>query len=287
MLLAGPLLLLLLQALRSTGRRLTFLNFCCLSATPFTSQDGDIDMLSSDHSRSAPELKLFAEGDFLRAWGGISSLQGAFAIGKHVILRSGERQERGISAYMGSQLSGRVLATFVNGNLVFEDGKTHSCGMSHVADCKGYSKFDHSKFDHSKFDHSKFDHSKKNEKESRKVAKSIARSKNQKESNLGSRLMKKVAVEKEKLLNSAPKKYLPIVASIEQYSEIETMSFEEAMGRLKAYEERLKSHDERSNGDGVGIAASFLKVEKVGEEVLVRGERRTWKKLRSSFKCEV
>ncbi|XP_071726508.1 allantoinase-like isoform X2 [Rutidosis leptorrhynchoides] len=37
--------------------------------------DGDIDMLSSDHSPSAPELKLFAEGDFLRAWGGISSLQ--------------------------------------------------------------------------------------------------------------------------------------------------------------------------------------------------------------------
>lgn len=32
-------------------------------------------MLSSDHSPSAPELKLFGEGDFLRAWGGISSLQ--------------------------------------------------------------------------------------------------------------------------------------------------------------------------------------------------------------------
>ncbi|XP_042395933.1 allantoinase-like [Zingiber officinale] len=34
-----------------------------------------IDMLSSDHSPSVPELKLFDEGDFLRAWGGISSLQ--------------------------------------------------------------------------------------------------------------------------------------------------------------------------------------------------------------------
>lgn len=32
-------------------------------------------MLSSDHSPSIPELKLFDEGDFLRAWGGISSLQ--------------------------------------------------------------------------------------------------------------------------------------------------------------------------------------------------------------------
>nr|GEY48232.1 zinc finger, CCHC-type [Tanacetum cinerariifolium] len=32
-----------------------------------------------------------------------------------------------------------------------------------------------------------------------------------------------------KLLNSIPKKFLPIVASIEQYSEIDKMSFEEAM----------------------------------------------------------
>ncbi|GAA0173270.1 hydrolase [Lithospermum erythrorhizon] len=37
--------------------------------------DGHIDMLSSDHSPSVPELKLFKEGDFLKAWGGISSLQ--------------------------------------------------------------------------------------------------------------------------------------------------------------------------------------------------------------------
>ncbi|KAL5672419.1 hypothetical protein ACJX0J_016725, partial [Zea mays] len=37
--------------------------------------DGHIDMLSSDHSPSTPDLKLMEEGDFLRAWGGISSLQ--------------------------------------------------------------------------------------------------------------------------------------------------------------------------------------------------------------------
>lgn len=45
-----------------------------------SSQDGDIDMLSSDHSPSAPELKLFDEGDFLRAWGGISSLQVQYSL---------------------------------------------------------------------------------------------------------------------------------------------------------------------------------------------------------------
>ncbi|KAI5590810.1 hypothetical protein BDE02_04G035500 [Populus trichocarpa] len=37
--------------------------------------EGDIDMLSSDHSPSVPDLKLFDEGNFLKAWGGISSLQ--------------------------------------------------------------------------------------------------------------------------------------------------------------------------------------------------------------------
>ena len=59
---------------------------------------------------------------------------------------------------------------------------------------------------------------------------------------LGSNLKDKVLVGK--LLNSVPKKFLPIVASIEQYSEIDKMTFEEAVGRLTAYEERLKSQDE-------------------------------------------
>ncbi|GJT53206.1 zinc finger, CCHC-type containing protein [Tanacetum coccineum] len=47
-----------------------------------------------------------------------------------------------------------------------------------------------------------------------------------------------------KLLNSVPKKFLPIVASIEQYFEIDEMSFEEAMGRIITFEERIKSQDE-------------------------------------------
>ena len=65
---------------------------------------------------------------------------------------------------------------------------------------------------------------------------------------LDSSLQEEVVVRK--LLNSAPKKYLPIIPSIEQYSDIETMSFEEAVGRLKEYEERLKSHDERDEEQG-------------------------------------
>ncbi|XP_004294029.1 PREDICTED: allantoinase [Fragaria vesca subsp. vesca] len=37
--------------------------------------EGDLDMLSSDHSPTTPELKRLDDGDFLKAWGGISCLQ--------------------------------------------------------------------------------------------------------------------------------------------------------------------------------------------------------------------
>jgi len=37
--------------------------------------DGDIDLIASDHSPSPPSMKRLDDGDFLRAWGGISSLQ--------------------------------------------------------------------------------------------------------------------------------------------------------------------------------------------------------------------
>lgn len=55
--------------------KISHLYYHLIHVIPYTLQDGDIDMLSSDHSPSVPELKLFDEGDFLRAWGGISSLQ--------------------------------------------------------------------------------------------------------------------------------------------------------------------------------------------------------------------
>lgn len=32
-------------------------------------------MITTDHSPSTPDLKLLEEGDFLRAWGGISGIQ--------------------------------------------------------------------------------------------------------------------------------------------------------------------------------------------------------------------
>ena len=38
-------------------------------------RDGTIDMVVSDHSPCPPEMKLREQGDFIKAWGGISSLQ--------------------------------------------------------------------------------------------------------------------------------------------------------------------------------------------------------------------
>ncbi|KAD7116503.1 hypothetical protein E3N88_03771 [Mikania micrantha] len=43
-----------------------------------------------------------------------------------------------------------------------------------------------------------------------------------------------------KLLGAAPDRFLPIVAVIEQFSDLNVMMFEELVGRLKAYEERVK-----------------------------------------------
>ena len=36
---------------------------------------GDIDLVVSDHSPCTPDIKLLDEGDFLKAWGGIASVQ--------------------------------------------------------------------------------------------------------------------------------------------------------------------------------------------------------------------
>ncbi|GJX01626.1 hypothetical protein Tco_0185539 [Tanacetum coccineum] len=53
----------------------------------------------------------------------------------------------------------------------------------------------------------------------------------------------------EEMLNSRPKKFLPIVATIEQYQDLDEMSFEEAVGRLTAFEERIKSQDTLEGND--------------------------------------
>lgn len=53
-----------------------------------------------------------------------------------------------------------------------------------------------------------------------------------------------------KLLDSVPDKFLQVIAAIEQFSDLDTMSFDEAIGRLKAYEERIRKREGRSERDG-------------------------------------
>ena len=50
-----------------------------------------------------------------------------------------------------------------------------------------------------------------------------------------------------KLLDSVPDNYLQLVVSIKQYADIDTMPFDEAIGRLKAYEDRLRLRSGSTN----------------------------------------
>ncbi|XP_076896350.1 uncharacterized protein LOC143549309 [Bidens hawaiensis] len=50
-----------------------------------------------------------------------------------------------------------------------------------------------------------------------------------------------------KLLDAVPDKYFKLVASIEQSVEIDSMMFEDVVGRLKAFEERLRGRERASN----------------------------------------
>ncbi|KAK9074991.1 hypothetical protein SSX86_003310 [Deinandra increscens subsp. villosa] len=61
-----------------------------------------------------------------------------------------------------------------------------------------------------------------------------------------------------KLFDTVTEKFIHLVASMEQYSEVETMPFEEAIGRLKAYEDRLKLRKGASSGE---TSLLFTKVE--------------------------
>ncbi|KAK9054599.1 hypothetical protein SSX86_025678 [Deinandra increscens subsp. villosa] len=62
-----------------------------------------------------------------------------------------------------------------------------------------------------------------------------------------------------RILDAMPKSFLQIVASIEQCFELDAMLFDEAVGRLKAYEERLKSHGEKEGDQGQLLLVSEQK----------------------------
>ncbi|KAD1384633.1 hypothetical protein E3N88_42909 [Mikania micrantha] len=59
-----------------------------------------------------------------------------------------------------------------------------------------------------------------------------------KTNSLGGEIEEKKLVRK--FLGAVPERFLPIVASIEQFADLDTMLFQEVIGRLRAYEERIK-----------------------------------------------
>ncbi|KAH7545983.1 hypothetical protein FEM48_Zijuj01G0152100 [Ziziphus jujuba var. spinosa] len=130
--------------------------------------EGHIDMLSSDHSPTLPELKLLDDVTWsygkkygvtleqLASWWGErpaklagQESKGSIAVGNlaDVVVWEPEVEfdldndypvylkHPGISAYMGRKLYGKVSATFVRGNLVYEEGKHASaaCGVPILA----------------------------------------------------------------------------------------------------------------------------------------------------------
>lgn len=53
-----------------------------------------------------------------------------------------------------------------------------------------------------------------------------------------------------KLLRVVPSKFLQIVSTMEQFGDLETMTLEEAVGSLKAHEERLKGNSKSDSNEG-------------------------------------
>jgi allantoinase len=134
---------------------------------------GEIDLVATDHSPSPPALKHLEDGDFIKAWGGIASLQlglaavwtgtaergmpierlprwlasgpatlaglahakGAIAAGRDadfvlwdpdaysIVDPHALYHRHSVTPYAGARLRGRVHATLLRGELVFEDGK--------------------------------------------------------------------------------------------------------------------------------------------------------------------
>ncbi|XP_071709213.1 uncharacterized protein [Rutidosis leptorrhynchoides] len=63
-----------------------------------------------------------------------------------------------------------------------------------------------------------------------------------------------------RLLDSMPTSFLQILASIEQCFELDTMLFDEAVGRLKTYEERIKGTEKMESIQGGLLLASEEKI---------------------------
>ena len=94
---------------------------------------GDIDVVATDHSPAPPSLKKIEEGDFMRAWGGVASLQ----VGLAAVWTSAVRRGAGVADLANwlaeaparlAGLSGRkgIIAWGADADLVFWDPDAES-----------------------------------------------------------------------------------------------------------------------------------------------------------------
>lgn len=79
-----------------------------------------------------------------------------------------------------------------------------------------------------------------------------------------------------KLLRAVPSKFLQIASTMEQFGNLETMTLEEAIGALKAHEERIKSRTETTAGQVLLTEEEWLKSEGSNHKLLLTREE--WKK---------
>ncbi|PWA38631.1 hypothetical protein CTI12_AA579420 [Artemisia annua] len=68
-----------------------------------------------------------------------------------------------------------------------------------------------------------------------------------------------------KLLSSVPEKFMQIVAAIEQFADLNTMPFQEAIGRLKAFEERMQKAVKEEDGSSNLLFSKVDEKEKTKE----------------------
>ena len=78
-----------------------------------------------------------------------------------------------------------------------------------------------------------------------------------------------------KLLRAVPQRFLQIASTLEQFGDLEKMTIEEAVGSLKAHEERLRGKTEPSTGQLLLTEDEWLKRETEGKLLLTRDE---WEK---------
>lgn len=74
------------------------------------------------------------------------------------------------------------------------------------------------------------------------------------------------------LLRAMPSKYLQIVSTIEQFGDMETMTVEEAIGSLKAHDERTKGQSYSGGGQLMLTKEEWSKRENSGGKLLLTRE---------------